>query len=53
MTHQAGSDSYVTGGTFFKIIESFIKPKGLNYEMEFNSVLYGFGESKNEDAYIE
>ena len=52
-THQAGSDSLVTGGSFFKLIEMILKPKNLKYELEFNNVLFGFGESKNEEGYIE
>ena len=46
--HQAGSDSLVTGLCFFKLW----KEKKLDLP-KYNNVLYGFGESVNDDPYLD
>lgn len=49
--HQAGSDSWVTGLAYFKLMELYLH--GINVEEEFNNVLFGLGKSKNEEYYLD
>lgn len=59
--HQAGSDSLVTCGVYFKLKDLIKKWWGsttsnnqsVDPMMEFNKLIYGLGKSANEDAYIE
>jgi hypothetical protein len=57
-THQAGSDSLITCMVFFKLVEVYRNWwKGADLEAQldrkFNGILYGLGNSMNEDPYIE
>jgi len=55
--HQAGSDSIVTSGVFFSMKKILVSQNYVSepheVEMFFNRVLYGLGNSTNEDVYIE
>lgn len=55
--HQAGSDSFVTCRVFFKLKDLFRKwwptDDTPTLEERFNGIIYGLGQSANEDIYIE
>jgi hypothetical protein len=54
--HQAGSDSLMTSSVFFKLKDLFKKwwPTEAYYtEQNFNCIIYGLGQSINDDQYIE
>lgn len=55
--HQAGSDSFVTCRVFFKLKDLFKKwwptDDTPTLEERFNGIIYGLGQSANEDIYIE
>lgn len=55
--HQAGSDSLVTSRVFFKLKELFKKwwpaEDSSSVEQRFSGIIYGLGQSANEDIYIE
>ena len=48
--HQAGSDSLVTLGTFFKFTESFKNYYNIN---EMDGIIFGLGRSFNDENYID
>lgn len=50
--HQAGSDSWLTGLSFYKLKEMYLH--GKNLDIEYNNVLFGLGKrSKNDEAYLD
>jgi hypothetical protein len=49
--HQAGSDSWLTGLAYFKLIDLYLYGKDI--EKEYNNVLFGLGKSKNEEYYLD
>jgi CCR4-NOT transcription complex subunit 7/8 len=56
-THQAGSDSLVTSGVFFKLLYSMGRlwdQLGIsNPEKHYLRAVYGLGHSHNEDRYLD
>jgi len=51
ISHQAGSDSWLTGLTYFKLIEDFLK--GVDIAKEFNNAVSGFGKAKTDEYYLD
>ena len=54
--HQAGSDSLMTSGVYFKLKKMFKKwypSESFYIEQNFNYVIYGIGNSVNDDQYID
>ena len=49
--HQAGSDSWLTGLCYFKLLETYLHGKDI--PSLFNNILYGLGESVNTEEYLE
>lgn len=48
--HQAGSDSWLTGLAFFKLVETYLPGKDIT---DYNNVLYGMGPSINDEQYLD
>jgi len=48
--HQAGSDSWLTGLAFFKLLNTYHKDKDLE---DYRNVIFGFGISENDEYYLE
>lgn len=49
--HQAGSDSWLTGLAYFKLIETYLRDKDI--PKGYNNVLYGMGISINDEQYLD
>ena len=49
--HQAGSDSWLTGLSFFKLIHAYLPGKDI--VADYNNVLYGLGISVNDEQYLD
>jgi hypothetical protein len=49
--HQAGSDSWLTGLCYFKLIETYLQDKDI--QANYNNVLYGLGISENDEQYLD
>lgn len=50
-SHQAGSDSWVTGLCYFELLKTYLVGKDL-YSL-YNNILFGLGKSKNEEYYLD
>mmetsp|Transcript_25357 Transcript_25357/g.28123 ORF Transcript_25357/g.28123 Transcript_25357/m.28123 type:complete len:297 (+) Transcript_25357:365-1255(+) len=48
--HQAGSDSWLTGLIYFKMMNTYLSNKDKNL---YNNILYGLGISENDDPYLD
>lgn len=49
--HQAGSDSWLTGLAYFKLIDTYLQGKEL--VGDYNGILYGLGDSVNDEQYLD
>jgi CCR4-NOT transcription complex subunit 7/8 len=49
--HQAGSDSWLTGLAYFKLLETYLQSKDI--PTEYNNILYGMGVSENDEQYLD
>lgn len=49
--HQAGSDSWLTGLCFFKLVDTYLQGKDIF--QNYNLILYGLSPSVNDEAYLD
>lgn len=49
--HQAGSDSWLTGLAYFKLLQTHLQGKDI--PANYNNVLYGLGISENDEQYLD
>lgn len=49
--HQVGSDSWLTGLAYFKLIDTYLQGKEL--VGDYNGILYGLGDSVNDEQYLD
>lgn len=53
IAHQAGSDAWLTGMIFFRLKAMHFKMNDQEFDREYNNMIFGIGESKNEEYYIQ